>query len=332
MNNYVGNSLQIRGAERYILQDGKGDGMHFIYVRNGKGLEAWISVDRAGDISRIAVDGKNMGFFSPCGYVAPNYYDKEGLGFLKSFTAGFITTCGLTQVGSPCEDDGEILPLHGTVSHIPATVCVMDEDKDGVTIKLKLIDSVIFGKKLELCRVYRFSYNENSFEMTDTVNNIGDSKSPYMVLYHCNMGYPLLTENSVIKIPFNSQSARDDHAEKYMDTALLSEKPQVEYQERCYYYDVKEQGGTAKVGIYNPDFNVGMVMAYDKKGLDCFTQWKMMGVNDYVMGLEAGNCNADGRSVTREKGLLKFLEPGESGTTNIKFSFVSDKAEFDGNF
>ena len=37
MNNYVGNSLQIRGAERYILQDGKGDGMHFIYVRNGKG-------------------------------------------------------------------------------------------------------------------------------------------------------------------------------------------------------------------------------------------------------------------------------------------------------
>ncbi len=332
MNNYVGNSLQIRGAERYILQDGKGDGMHFIYVRNGKGLEAWISVDRAGDVSRIAVDGKNMGFFSPCGYVAPDYYDKEGLGFLKSFTAGFITTCGLTQVGSPCEDDGEILPLHGTVSHIPATVCVMDEDKDGITIKLKLIDSIIFGKKLELCRVYRFSYNENSFEMTDTVNNIGDSKSPYMVLYHCNMGYPLLTENSVVKIPFNSQSARDDHAEKYMDTALLSEKPQVQYQERCYYYDVKEQGGTAKVGIYSPDFNVGMVMAYDKKGLDCFTQWKMMGVNDYVMGLEPGNCNADGRSVTREKGLLKFLEPGESGTTKLKFSFVSDKAEFEGNF
>lgn len=332
MYKYVGNSLQIRGAERYILQDGKGDGMHFICVRNGKGLEAWISVDRAGDISRISVDGKNMGFFSPCGYVAPQYYDKEGLGFLKSFTAGFITTCGLTQVGSPCEDDGEVLPLHGTVSHIPATVCVMDEDKDGITIKLKLIDSIIFGKKLELCRVYRFSYNENSFEMTDTVNNIGDRQSPYMIMYHCNMGYPLLTENSIVKIPFDSQTPRDDHAAKFMDSALIPEIPQEQYQERCYYYDVKSTDDIAKVGIYSTDFNVGMVMAYDKKGLDCFTQWKMMGVNDYVMGLEPGNCNSDGRDVTRAKGIMKSLNSGESGTTTLKFSFVNDKTEFENNF
>lgn len=332
MNNYVGNSLQIRGAERYILQDGKGDGMHFIYVRNGKGLEAWISVDRAGDLSRIAVDGKNMGFFSPCGYVAPQYYDKEGLGFLKSFTAGFITTCGLTQVGSPCEDDGEVLPLHGTVSHIPATVCVMDEDDDGITIKLKVVDSIIFGKKLELCRVYRFSYNENTFTLTDTVNNTGDRQSPYMIMYHCNMGYPLLTENSIVKIPHTAQTPRDDHAAKYMDTALIPEKPQPQYQERCYYYDVKEQGGEAKVGIYSKDANIGLVMAYDKKGLGCFTQWKMMGVNDYVMGLEPGNCNSDGRDITREKGILKFLEPGESGTTKLSFSFVNDKQKFEANF
>ena len=332
MLNYVGNSLQIRGAERYILQDGKGDGMHFIYVRNGKGLEAWISVDRGGDIARVTVDGKNMGFFSPCGYVAPQYYDKDGLGFLKSFTAGFITTCGLTAVGSPCEDDGEVLPLHGTVSHIPATVCVMDEDKDGITIKLKLIDSIIFGKKLELCRVYRFSYSENTFEMIDTVNNIGDRQSPYMIMYHCNMGCPLVTENSIIKIPFNTQTARNELSEKYMDTALVCEKPQVQYDERCYYYDVKDTDGIAKVGIYSVDASVGLVMSFDKAGLDCFTQWKMMGARDYVMGLEPGNCNADGRDVTRQKGLLKFLEPGEKGTTKVKFSFTNNQTAFENNF
>ncbi len=332
MKNYVGNLLQVRGAERYILQGGKGEGMHFIYVRNGLGLEAWISVDRAGDISRISVDGKNMGFFSPCGYVAPQYYDKEGLGFLKSFTAGFITTCGLTQVGSPCEDDGEVLPLHGTVSNIPADVCAIEEDAEGVTVKLKVIDGIIFGKKLVLNRVYRFSYSENIFEMSDTVLNEGDSQSPYMIMYHCNMGYPLLTENSIIKIPHNSQTARDDHAAKYMDSALVSEAPQVKYQERCYYYDVKETDGIAKVGIYSTDAKIGLVMSYDKVGLDCFTQWKMMGVNDYVMGLEPGNCNADGRDVTREKGILKFLEPGESGTTKLKFSFTNDKAVFENNF
>ena len=53
MKNYIGNPLQIKGAEQYILQNGKGNGMKFLYVRNGLGLEAWISLDRAGDVSRV---------------------------------------------------------------------------------------------------------------------------------------------------------------------------------------------------------------------------------------------------------------------------------------
>ena len=82
MKNYIGLNSQIRGAERYTLQDGKGKGMDFLYVRNGLGLTAWISIDRAGDISRLEFEGANIGFTSPCGYVAPTYYDKEGTKFL----------------------------------------------------------------------------------------------------------------------------------------------------------------------------------------------------------------------------------------------------------
>ena len=63
MKEYIGNSLQIRGAEKYRLQNGKGDGMNLLYVRNGLGLDAWISLDRAGDISRINFRGDNMAFF-----------------------------------------------------------------------------------------------------------------------------------------------------------------------------------------------------------------------------------------------------------------------------
>ena len=61
-----------------------------------------------------------MGYFSPAGYVAPAYYQDWGTNFLKSFTAGFLTTCGLTAVGNPCLDAGEALPLHGTISNVPA--------------------------------------------------------------------------------------------------------------------------------------------------------------------------------------------------------------------
>ena len=46
--------------------------------------------------------------------------------------------------------------------------------------------------------------------------------------------------------------------------------------------------------------------------LDGFVEWKMMGVRDYVLGLECGNCYPDGRDVMRKTGMLKFLKPGEA--------------------
>lgn len=328
MKKYIGNSLQIRGAEKYTLEGGKGNGMHFLYVRNGLGLELWISLDRAGDVSRVIYKGENMGFFAPCGYVAPQYYDAKGIGFLKSFTAGFFTTCGLTAVGSPCFDEGEELPLHGTVSHIPAELNGIEENEKELVIKLTVVDAMIFGRKLTMKRTYTVSYTENRFEVKDTVTNHSASTSPYMILYHCNMGYPLLNENSIVIIPNNGVMARDEHAKELIDIATDMEKPQSDYQECCYYYDVKKIGKTANVGIFSSDIKKGMVMSYDAESLPCFTEWKMMGESDYVLGLEPGNCTPDGRDVLRRNSTLQFLQPDERKTTTVSFAFISDESGF----
>jgi len=96
MNYYVGHPLQVRGAEQYVLKGGKGDGMNFLYARNGLGLEIWISADRCADVARVTFNGKNMSYTSPCGQVAPAYYDRTGLNFLKSFNAGFLPPAVLT--------------------------------------------------------------------------------------------------------------------------------------------------------------------------------------------------------------------------------------------
>ena len=139
MKYYVGHPLQTRGAERYKLQGGKGDGMEFLCVRNGKGLELWISLDRCGDMTRVIYNGKNMGYLSPCGHVSSAHYDRVGLGFLKSFSAGFFTTCGFENVGGPCEDNGEDLPLHGTIGNTPAELLSTEENDDELKIKLVII-------------------------------------------------------------------------------------------------------------------------------------------------------------------------------------------------
>lgn len=328
MKNYVGNPLQTRGAEQYVLQGGKGEGMHFLWVRNGLGLELWLSLDRAGDVSRVSFRGDNMGYFAPCGYVAPAYYDSKGAGFLKSFTAGFFTTCGLTAVGSPCTDEGEELPLHGTLSHIPAIVSAIEESECELIIKLKVTDAALFGRKLLLERVYRVSFAENAFSVEDTVTNLADTESPYMILYHCNMGYPLLDENSTLRIPNSGITPRNAHAAEHIETALQMQKPETGYEECCYYYDVAETDGIARVGLFGDSIGKGVVMSYKKAELPFFTEWKMMGKTDYVLGLEPGNCTPDGRDVLRKNGTLQFLAPDEKKRTALGFAFLDDKKVF----
>ena len=52
------------------------------------------------------------------------------------------------------------------------------------------------------------------------------------------------------------------------------------------------------------------------------------GRQDYVMGLEPGNCTPDGRNVMRENGTLKFLAPGETKTYSVHVTLVENEAQW----
>lgn len=316
MNKYIGHPNQVFGVEGMRLAGGKGDGMRMLYVRNGKGLEFWVSVDRCADISRLSLKGDNFGYMAPCGYVSPKYYDDKGLGFLKSFTAGFFTTCGLTAVGSPCTDEGEELPLHGTISNTPCENIGYWTADDGIHIKATVRDAAIFSHQLVLEREYIVSLEKNEIKLCDTVKNIGSKDCPLEILYHCNMGYPLLDENAEITIPSNEVLPRNDHARTGILDCLKVEKPKKDYEEMCFYHTLS---GKTEVKIVNHNIKKGLKMSYDTNELKYFTQWKMMGEYDYVMGLEPGNCLPDGRNVMRENGILEILKPSEKKAFNLKF-------------
>ena len=319
MNKYIGHHLQLYGVEEMRLVGGKGDGMRILNVRNNKGLEFMISIDRCGDIVKLSFKGDNFGYFAPCGYVSPQYYDNKNTGFLKSFSAGFFTTCGLTSVGSPCNDNGEELPMHGTISNTPCENVAHWIENDEIHIKLLVRDAALFSHKLIVEREYICPINENVIYMTDKIKNIGAEISPIQILYHCNMGYPLLSENSEVNIPSTEIQPRNEHAREGIESCLKMQKPQNGYVEKCYYHILF---GKPAVSIYNPDINKGLNIKFDTKELPYFTEWKMMGEYDYVLGLEPGNCYPDGRNIMREKGMLEYLQPNEENTYHIAFEFI----------
>ena len=158
---YYGHESQLFGVEEYRLTGGKGDGMRLLQVRNGKGLDFTVSADRCADISRLHFRGENCGFFSANGYVAPAYYDDKEAGWLKNFTAGFLTTCGLLAVGSPCTDEGVRLPLHGAVDNIPAERLLWDMDDERIWVKAVMRHAQIFAEKLILTRTITCSKKTN---------------------------------------------------------------------------------------------------------------------------------------------------------------------------
>ena len=320
MNKYIGHPAQISGVEELILAKGKGKGMTLLQVRNGLGLEITLSADRAMDIARVTFKGNNLGYFSPCGYVAPGFYDNRSAGFLKSFTAGFMTTCGLTAVGTPCTDNGEELPLHGTIANTPCENYSYEETESEITVKAQVRDAAIFAHQLVLKREYRISKTENKVLLCDKIKNIGSAEAPLEVLYHCNIGYPLLSENTVLNIPASVTEPRNDHAKKGLSDCLKMEKPQRGYEEMCYYHTLSQ----GKVSAYSPDIKKRVTISFDTAELPCFVEWKMMGEQDYVLGLEPGNCLPDGRDVMRQKGMHEFLKPDEEKRHHIAFCFTEE--------
>lgn len=316
MNPYIGHDTQFFGVEEHRLIGGKGDGMRLLEVNNGKGLELVVSPDRCGDITRLKFKGINLSYMSPCGYVAPAYYDSVDNHWLRSFTAGFLTTCGLENVGTSNEENGEQFTLHGSIANQPCEQAYWTEDDECLTVHTLVKDEVIFARKLRLERMIKVSKKENEFEICDKITNTGDTAEPIEILYHMNMGYPLLDEDSVVTIPAEKVVPRDEHAAGDIGNWMKMQKPTSGYQERCYYHQFKEKAGIAS--IYQPKLNTELSIHFDTEELDGFVEWKMMGVRDYVLGLECGNCYPEGRKAMRESSMLKILEAGASKEYRVK--------------
>ena len=325
MNPYIGHEFQLFGVEEYTLNGGRREGMKILHVKNGLGLDMYISLNRGGDISALSLHGKNMSYLCPNGYVSSDYYDDKGTGWIKHFTGGFLTTCGFNNVGNPCEDEDGQYGLHGSINYTPLDSYSYDVIEDElIDVKMITLDEGIFSRKLKRIRHIKISLKKNDFSIEDEIINRGDQITPVLVLYHMNMGYPLLKEDSIVYIDSSKVEPRNEHAASDIDNCLKMNKPTAEYEEMCYYHKMK----SGKAGIYSPSENIGLMINYDCHSLKEFTEWKMMGIRDYVLGLEPGNVNPDGYVINKAKNKLTYLKPEEKLQYKLVINLFDNLDEF----
>jgi len=325
---YIGNQAQIGGTRHYILSDGWGRNLRAIDINSGSGLQYTILPDRGMDISLASFKGNNLVYLTCNGETHPAFYESDNFGWLHTFGGGLLTTCGLTHLGPPCIDDGENLGLHGRYSTIPAKQVVdlseWIDDEYHIIIRGVIEDAVLFGYKLRLVREIKSVRGENSIEITDTVTNFGSKPSPYSILYHFNIGYPLLSENTVLKIDTIKTDALNKEGELNIDNFKYFSKPQKKFNEQLFCHTLKSDFlGYSEALIENKKLGISFSLKYDTANLPLLMQWKMMGEGEYVLGIEPSNSILGSRKDLKEKNILAFLKPNETTTNRIKISINS---------
>lgn len=333
MKRYMGDPKQIFRVDDYRLNGGRGDGMRMLHVHNGADIEFVCSADRCFDLHYLRCKGQNMGFLTCAGDVAPHYYDDKGFGWLKSFTAGFMTTCGVQTIGLPEEYLGRARGLHGRISNCPAEeagVQVREED-GGMSAELRGVmrDSYPTGENLVLTRTIHTSLGDPNIRIRDVVHNSGFSDALHMILYHFNVGFPLLSEEARLLIPSRKTVPRDRDAAAHLGDWRHIQAPADGLPEMCYYHDLKcGENGRTFVSVFNPALGIGVAIHFDRRVLDHFVQWRQLTAGYYTMGLEPCNATIDGVADAIRNGSAKWLKPGESVTYDLTVEIVTDEARF----
>ena len=325
---YIGNLSQIGGCRHYTLSEGWGRGMRAADINTGSGLQYTVLPDRGMDISLASYKGINLVYLTCNGETHPSYYEPEGIGWLRTFAGGLLTTCGLTHLGPPCIDDGEQLGLHGRYSTIPVNQFSDLSDWIGneyhYKVKGIVEEGFLFGKKLRMEREISSVRGQNVIRITDKITNFGSTVSPYTILYHMNFGYPLLSEDAEMVIDPSVTNPRDANAVPGINEFRKFIRPQPTYNEQVFFHTMKgDQNGETTVTLKNGKIGIAVSIKFNIKQLPYITQWKMMGNGEYVLGNEPCNVLCKSRKTLREENALPILQPGES-ITNILEIIVDD--------
>ncbi len=331
----LGCMSQIAGLKRYAFREGGAAGVEAVDVRNGL-LEFTVLPGKGMDIAWASYRGVPFAYMSRVGVVSPAYYESRGHDWLRTFHAGLLTTCGLSNVGDPCVDSEPALGavqhgLHGRIANTAAeNVALGEEWRDGefqLSVSGRLREAMVHGCHLTLERSIRTALGSGSIFITDIVANAGCSAVPLTLMYHFNFGYPLLSPDSRV-IAASRRVRPYDAASKAGITAWSRcREPHADQAEECFFHDIA--GGTdghAGVAVVNGDLGLGVAVCYQPGQLPAFTQWKMMRAGEYVMALEPGNCIPIGRSALREKGLLHTLAGGERRRFDLEVRILDGDA------
>lgn len=317
---YIGNPSQLVSVRRVCVAEGKAKGTGIIEIRTAGGLELDILPDSGLDIGQCRYQGINMSWMSKNGYDSPTVISSHEMEFIHTFPGGLLYTCGLRSAGPANRDGDEWHPLHGRYHGIAAEHVCTELDGEEIIVKGTVRETALFGCLLQLERLIRIPAYGSSLTVTDTITNLSPRDEEYMQLYHCNFGYPLLSEKAKLILPDERETIpRTPNAETGLDRQCSFDRPVPGEEERVFFQKMKRD---FRAELKNEELGISMTISWSGDTLPILSQWRSMASGDYVLGLEPTNCYIMGRHDERENGTLPVLKAFETVCNTVKIEFA----------
>lgn len=291
MDGKISNFAQVACLRRYTYTSGKEKGIEVIDCDNGK-IRFLLNVTKALDIMQLYHEGQNMSF------VSKNAFTAREIDFSHRFEGGMLYTCGLDSVGRRKDADIE---LHGTFHNNNADVIRTECNEDGIFVEAIISSTELFGKNLVMRRKVTSPIGSEKVIIEDTLENRAFATDEYCILYHINLGYPMLDDGTNIVADISGYETRTEWSEKNTEGMFKITDSIPNNPETCYFLDMKKP----EISLVNSKAGKKFTVKYSNDTLPCFTEWHSMASGDYALGFEPASTKLDDSFV------LKPIAPGE---------------------
>ena len=319
---YLGHPGQLYTLRRVTLEEGKARGTQIIEVCTSAGLQLDILPGTGLDLGQCRYKGVNMSWMSKNGYDSPAVIRPFETDFVNTFPGGLLYTCGLRSAGPANRDNGEWHPLHGRYHSLAAEQVSAEIVGDEIIVRGVVRETALFGHVLENRRTIRIPVSGSSVTVQDEITNLTPRDEEFMQIYHCNFGYPLLSEKARLILPEERETIpRTEFARTGLGRECEFDPPVPGEEERVFFQKMKQD---FRAELVNPDLGVRMTMTWSGETLPILSQWRSMAAGDYVLGLEPTNCYIMGRHDERENGTLPVLKAFETVAHTITIHWMEE--------
>ncbi|MBU6221614.1 MAG: aldose 1-epimerase family protein [Planctomycetes bacterium] len=303
-------ATRLRGGVRDgVLQVELAAGTTRVVVLPDRGLGIW----------KMSVDGCELGWQSPIrGPVHPRFVplgEPSGLGWLDGFDE-LVARCGLVSNGAPdFTPEGRLRHgLHGRIANLPAhgVVAMLDDTARTVTLTGVVDETRFLVHALRMTTTFTLRAGRPGMTWTDRVENRSERPTTIQMLYHVNLGPPLLGAGAEVVVPAAELAPRDAAAAADVPTWNRYDAPQAGRDEQVHFMRL-EPGADGRVTalLVAPGGGQAASLSWRAAELPCFTLWKNQGgvADGYVTGLEPGTNYPNPRSFEERQGRVVTLAP-----------------------